>query len=227
MRSRGTPRHPLLLCNAARGIFVVVDSFSSKGTKGACMILWDSSGRGRARAEGVYSNSCFEPFFAADASLPLPNSFYKVVLAIHTMADSGGHFMAKTTLSEDRRRAETAEAGRYSNHHHRRNGREGGRDPGEQDRARGGREERGRGRSSENWEQESAKRTNAKSQNTRGHPIMSDLVRPLQGREGKGWESARAILFFSSVRSRAGDPQADARAPSLPHFLPAPTARLL
>ena len=56
---------------------------------------------------------------------------------------------------------------------------------------------------------------------------MSDLVRPLQGREGKRWESARAILFFSSVRSRAGDPQADARAPSLPHFLPAPTARLL
>ena len=100
------------------------------------MILWDSSGRGRARAEGVYSNSCFEPFFAADASLPLPNSVYKVVLAIHTMADSGGHFMAKTTLSEDRRRAETAEAGRYSNHHHRRNGREGGRDPGEE--ARGG-----------------------------------------------------------------------------------------
>ena len=153
-----------------------------------------------------------------------PNSFYKVVLAIHTMADSGGHFMAKTTLSEDRRRAETAEAGRYSNHHHRRNGREG---PWRGSaRGRGG-EERGGGRSSENWEQESAKRTNAKSQNTRGHPIMSDLVRPLQGREGKGWESARAILFFSSVRSRAGDPQADARAPSLPHFLPAPTARLL
>ena len=134
------------------------------------------------------------------------------------------YFMAKTTLSEDRRRAETAEAGRYSNHHHRRNGREG---PWRGSaRGRGG-EERGGGRSSENWEQESAKRTNAKSQNTRGHPIMSDLVRPLQGREGKRWESARAILFFSSVRSRAGDPQADARAPSLPHFLPAPTARLL
>lgn len=136
------------------------------------------------------------------------------------------YFMAKTTLSEERRRAETAEAGRYSNHHHRRNGREGGRDPGEQARGGGG-EERGRGRSSENWEQESAKRTNAKSQNTRGHPIMSDLVRPLQGREGKRWESARAILFFSSVRSRAGVPQADARAPSLPHFPPAPTAGLL
>ena len=54
---------------------------------------------------------------------------------------------------------------------------------------------------------------------------MSDLVGPLQGREGKGWESARAILFFSSVRSRAGNPQADARAPSLPHFLPAPARR--
>ena len=67
--------------------------------------------------------------FSPPMPMPLPYSCYKVVLAIHTMADSGGHFMAKTTLSEDRRRAETAEAGRYSNHH-RRNGR----DPGEQER---------------------------------------------------------------------------------------------
>ena len=82
--------------------------------------------------------------FSPPMPMPLPYSCYKVVLAIHTMADSGGHFMAKTTLSEDRRRAETAEAGRYSNHHHRRNGREGGRDPGEQ--ARGGGEGRTRTR---------------------------------------------------------------------------------
>jgi len=46
------------------------------------MVLWDSSGRGLARAEGVYSNSCFEPF---PPTMLLSLSLSWVVLAIRNM----------------------------------------------------------------------------------------------------------------------------------------------